>query len=117
MGHRFESCSAQFQFQKNPGKLTIGSVIEGEREGGRVQFPSGRIQRYMIAEQDMPKVRSRYVFFLVDGDNELVFEILTGYEIKDAAIFPLDELPHSRAYENSAAPKFLKELKTKLAKR
>lgn len=101
---------------KNPGKLTIGSVIEGEREGGRVQFPSGRIRLYMISEQDMPKVGSRYVFFLVDGDSELVFEILTGYEIKDAAILPLDDLPHSSAYENSAVLKFFKELKTKLAK-
>jgi hypothetical protein len=101
---------------KNPGKLTVDSVIEVEREGGRVQFPSGRIRLYMIAEQDMPKVGSRYVFFLVDGNNELVFEILTGYEIKDSAILPLDELPQSSAYENSAAPKFLEELKTKLAK-
>lgn len=101
---------------KNPGKLTIGSVIEGEREGGRVQFPSGRIRLYMIAEQDMPRVGSRYVFFLDNGDNELVFQILTGYEIKDSSILPLDELPRASAYKNSAAPKFLEELRTKLAK-
>jgi hypothetical protein len=101
---------------KNPGKLAIGSLIEGEREGGRVQFPSGRIRLYMIAEQDMPEVGSRYVFFLNDGDNETVFEIITGYEIRDSSVLPLDELPEASAYENSAAPEFLKELKTKLAK-
>lgn len=101
---------------KNPGKLTIGGVIEGEREGGRVQFPSGRIRLYMIAEQDMPKVGSRYVFFLDAGDNETFFEILTGYEIKDSSILPLDELPQASGYKNSAAPKFLEELRTKLAK-
>lgn len=101
---------------KNPGKLTAGNLIEGEREGGRVQFPSGRIRLYMITEQDMPKVGSRYVFFLNDGDNETVFEIITGYEIRDSSVFPLDKLPKASAYENSAAPTFLRELRTKLAK-
>lgn len=101
---------------KNPGKLTVGSLIEGEREGGRVQFPSGRIRLYMIAEQDMPKVGSRYVFFLNDGDNETVFEIITGYEIRDSSVFPLDELPEASAYRHSAAPRLLKELRTNLAK-
>ena len=101
---------------KNPGRLSIGSLIEGEREGGRVQFPSGRIRLYMIAEQDMPQVGGRYVFFLNDGDNETVFEIITGYEIRDSSVLPLDELPEASAYENSATPEFFKELRTKLAK-
>ena len=101
---------------KNPSKLTIGSLIEGEREGGRVEFPSGRIRLYMIAEQDMPRVGGRYVFFLNDGDNETVFEIMTGYEIGDSSVLPLDDLPEASAHENSATAKFLNELRTKLAK-
>jgi hypothetical protein len=101
---------------KNPGNLSAGSLIEGEREGGRVQFPSGRVRLYMVSEQDMPAIGGRYIFFLNDGDNESIFEILTGYQMKESSILPLDELPNSRSYENAPSQEFLKELKTKIVK-
>lgn len=100
---------------KNPGNLSVGDSVEAEREGGRVKFPSGRVHLYKVSEQDMPHVGARYVLFLTGTDRESVFEILTGYEIRGASIYPLDELPQSRSYENATASNFVNELRTKLA--
>jgi len=101
---------------KHSGKLTVGSAVEAEREGGRVKFPSGRTHLYKVSEQDMPRLGGRYVFFLTQTDTEDVFEIITGYEIRADAVSPLDELPQTRAYENATPVSFLNELKTKLAR-
>lgn len=100
---------------KNSGKLSVRSLVEAEREGGRVKFPSGRVHLYMISEQDMPRVGSRYVLFLTETTTESVFEILTGYEIRETSVYALDDLPKSRSYENTTPANFLNELKMKLA--
>jgi hypothetical protein len=97
-------------------KLRSGNLVEAEREGGRVKFPSGRVHLFMVSEQDMPRVGSRYVLFLKETDTESVFEILTGYELGAAAVYALDDLPKSRCYENSPPTKFVNELRAKLAK-
>ena len=99
---------------KNPGNLAVGNLIEVEREGGRVRFPSGRVHLCLISEQDMPHVGSRYVFFLSKTDYNSVFQIITGYEIRGDSIYALDELPQTRMREGSPASAFLQELKTKL---
>jgi hypothetical protein len=101
---------------KHSGKLTVGSAIEAEREGGRVKFPSGRTHLYMISEQDMPRVGGRYVLFLSETNTENVFEVITGYEICSDSVSPLDELPQARAYENATPATLLNELKTKLGR-
>lgn len=100
---------------KNPGKLSVGDIVEAEREGGRVKFPSGRMHLYMVSEQDMPHVGGRYVLFLTPTDTESIFQILTGYQIRGDSIYPLDDLPKSRSYENTTSISFLNELRIKLA--
>jgi hypothetical protein len=100
---------------KNPGNLSVGNLVEVEREGGRVKFPSGRVHLYMVSEQDMPRVGSRYVLFLAETNTESVFEILTGYEIRESSVYPLDDLPKSRSHENTTPAKFMNELRLKLA--
>ena len=96
--------------------LTYGSVIEAEREGGRVKFPSGKLHLYMIAEQYMPHIGGRYVLFLTDGDDGPVFQILTGYELREGTVYPLDDLRHSQAYEKMSEVNFLNELKARLVR-
>lgn len=100
---------------KNPGNLSVGNLVEAEREGGRVKFRSGRVHLYMVSEQDMPRVGSRYALFLTRTNAESVFEILTGYEIREASVYALDDLPKPRSYENTTPTNFLNELRTKLA--
>lgn len=96
---------------KNPGRLALGQTIEIEREGGRVRFPSGRLHLYMVAEQDMPHTGSRYVFFLAKTEEDFVFEVITGYEIRGDGIYSLDDLPQTRSYDGTSAATFLQELR------
>jgi hypothetical protein len=100
---------------KTPGSLAVGSLVEAEREGGRVKFPSGRLHLYIVSEQDMPRVGGRYVLFLTKTNTESVFEILTGYELREASVYALDDLPKPRSYENTTPANFLNELRMTLA--
>lgn len=73
-------------------RLMVGSQFVAEREGGRVRFPSGSIQYFKIAKQNMPRVGRRYVFFLKrldENDTDSLF-IITGYELREGRVYPLD---------------------------
>jgi len=72
----------------NPITLNPGETIAAERMGGAVRFPSGKVQRYRISRQGMPQVNERYVFFLkCNGEDH---DIITGYQLKDGKVRPLD---------------------------
>jgi len=94
--------------------LVPGASLELEREGGRVKFPSGRIHLYITNEQDMPLVGSRYVLFLADGNNDLAFQIVTGYELREGKVYPLDDLPKPKVYQNADQTTFFGELRMKI---
>ena len=98
---------------KNSSKTPInnGTNIEVERDGGRVRFPNGRLHLYSIDKLEMPKSGLRYVLFLNEDESDLI--ILTGYELRDGKVYPLDELPNLLTYENSDELVFLSELRTK----
>src|SRR2546421_3236661 len=70
--------------------LVSDSKIVAERSGGAVRFPSGRIQHYSIAKQGIPLIGRRYVFFLKYNGSGQDFFILTGYELRNGQVFPLD---------------------------
>jgi hypothetical protein len=104
--------------KEDPKKqLTGGDTITLERKGGRVRMPSGKIAVSWTNHQDMPKVGSRYVFFLthdfeVAGDTYDDFYLLTGYELKDGKVFPLDKSPKQSVldYKGTAESSFLTDL-------
>ena len=102
---------------KNSGNVAVGTSIEAEREGGRVRFQSGRVHLYMISEQAMPRMGGHYVLFLAETNDQSVFEIITGYEIREGSVYALDDLPQTRSRENIPAADFLSELRVKLADR
>ena len=102
--------------------LAPGSSVVVERAGGRVRFPSGKIMVSVISHQQMPQVGTRYVLFLthqpllgpVSPDD---FFILTGYELRDAQVFPLDKLNPGHpitAYDGANADVFLNDLSSAL---
>lgn len=94
------------------GKAGIGSSLAAEREGGRVRFPSGSIYRYFVAGIGIPKVGHCYLLFLSqleDGD----FSILTGYELRDGHVLPLDDtavVPFNQ-YKDSEEVEFVNEVR------
>ena len=98
---------------KNSSKAPIssGTTIDAERDGGRVRFPNGRLHLYSISNLEMPKTGLRYVLFLNEEGSD--FTILTGYELRNGKVYPLDELPNLLTYENRDELVFLSELRTK----
>jgi hypothetical protein len=76
-------------------KIEDGKYIRAERDGGIVRYPSGIKVWSIVSGQRMPKVGSRYVFFLTHGFTSHAYQkqdsyLLTGYELKDGRVLPLD---------------------------
>ncbi len=71
--------------------LEAGKAVVVERSGGRVRLPSGKVIVARTDKQDLPQTGKRYVLFLIK-DKEGDFSILTGYELRDEKVFPLDNL-------------------------
>jgi hypothetical protein len=109
-----------------PMPLAVGSTVAGEREGGRVRYPSGCIRRYKFHRQGMPRVNRRYLIFLRHPDQGEVPYILTAYELRAGRVFPLDGLdegnskagnilPQFAAYENDDESAFLTAVRNAIA--
>ena len=83
---------------KNDPKNMINAdaTITVERNGGRARMPSGRIVISWVSHQNMPRVGGRYLLFLTHdfqtpNDTGKDFYILTGYELRDGRVSPLDD--------------------------
>ena len=94
----------------SPLSLSTGSSIDVERDGGRVRFPNGRTLIYVAT--NMPQVGLRYVLFLTNAQSQSDFQILTGYELREGKVYPLDDLPNLHSYENADDTIFLNQLRT-----
>ncbi len=91
--------------------LASGSSLEAEREGGRVKLPSGQIFWYAIERERMPRIGRRYVFFLKRNNHEQDFHLLTGYELGDNKVFPLDSHPKFDIHNEADETAFLDKLR------
>ena len=97
-----------------------GGFVDALREGGRVRFPSGRVQSFMTHYQGVPVTGRRYVLLLkrtADGER---FHLVTGYEVRDGCVHPLDgvnlnagatELEQFAAYKEADEASFLRDLR------
>lgn len=97
--------------------LGVGNSVVAERLGGRVRLPSGKVIVARTDKQDLPRIGKRYVFFL-SKDTHGDFRILTGYELRDGRVYPLDNLRPGHpimAYTGTAEVSFFADLNTVLA--
>lgn len=79
---------------KDSGEL-LGKQLVAERDGGIVIYPTGFKTQYQISGQYMPIVGKNYVFFLTHkfplyGKQNPDLYILTGYELTNGIVSPLD---------------------------
>ena len=105
--------------------IASGGFVDAQREGGRVRFPSGRIQSYITHYQGVPVTGRRYVLFLKRNEQAGVLILLTGYEQRDGRVYPLDgvdlgqgatEIPQFAAYKGVDEATFSRDLRTALAR-
>ena len=105
------------QILKNDNQVPIGNSIAVERSGGRVRLPSGKIVTARTNHQDLPRIGTRYVLFLThnfsSGVNPDSLNILTGYELREGRVFPLDKLGPKHpvsSYKGADQASFLNDL-------
>ena len=110
--------------QYSGAPIVGGGFVDAQREGGRVRFPSGRVQSYITHYQGVPVTGRRYVLFLKRNEQAGVFILLTGYEQRDGHVYPLDgvdlgagatEIPQFAAYKGADEATFFKALRSALA--
>ncbi|MDT7688991.1 MAG: hypothetical protein QOE46_1750 [Acidobacteriota bacterium] len=97
--------------------LTRDSSLVVDREGGRVRFPNGHITLQFIPGQGMPRVGRRYTLFLICEEQEQSIHILTGYELRDGRVYPIDnpaggQHPIATMYKEADETSFLNDLRT-----
>ena len=90
------------------------------RSGGGVRFPSGTVKYFLVSGRGLPRVNRRYVLFLKYDDLAKSFYIVTGYELREEKVFPLDSPPSGvttghpfasyRKYDGVAESKFLADV-------
>lgn len=86
--------------------LTPGMAVTLIREGGRVQFASGHTQTYRMSGQGFPKLNHQYVFFIKQNTDTKDFLLLTGYQLKNRKVIPLDDLPSHAVYKDVSDTEF-----------
>jgi hypothetical protein len=113
-------------FKGGSDSVSLDQEIVAERIGGAVRFPSGKVQRYSVAEQGMPRPGREYVIFLRRSTEDGDFNIITGYELQGGHVTPLDgggsssrsgaqdQLPFA-VYKNSDEASLLNALRVSVA--
>jgi hypothetical protein len=94
-------------------QLAPNNVVNVERQGGRVRFPSGHINTVAVGGQSMPRIGKRYVLFLKSSDGQ-DFSIVLGYELREGHVFLLDNAYPGhpiRDYQGVDEATFLKKVK------
>jgi len=104
----------QSVFKNDSGQVvSANSSVVVERFGGRALLPSGKVAVVAVDNQNMPRVGVKYVLFLTGGKQDESFTILTGYELRNGKVFPLDHVSpnHPMAqYKGQDEATFLSEL-------
>ncbi|MDQ3634215.1 MAG: hypothetical protein M3405_06860 [Acidobacteriota bacterium] len=99
----------------NPN-FTAGSTITIDRFGGYVRYPNGQKVLYEISELGLPTVGSRYVLFLKTSGQSPNYQIITGYEIKEDIVKPLDDSFIIRKFREKKEKEFKEEIRSKISK-
>ncbi len=101
-------------------KAAIGTKITVDRSGGIVRYPNGKKVFYSVSGKNLPKVGSEYVLFVTsdkgtpNDKRSPNYEILTGYELKDGIVYPLDAGGRFDEFKGTKKPNFLEAIRNRI---
>jgi hypothetical protein len=88
--------------KKNVLSVGVGQPLVAERYGGAVRFPSGVIWEFRHQDLNYPRVGDRYVLFLSREGPQVNVIILTGYELLNEKVIPLDDAQVFKAFQGQS---------------
>lgn len=92
------------------GSMTVGGTVPVNRMGGRVRYPSGNIVIYSVEGQGVLRVNKRCVVFLKREEEN--FSILTGYELQQGKVRPLEHSQKFKKYKDTSENSLLNEIRS-----
>lgn len=108
-----------------PESFSIEKPILISREGGGVRFPSGKVIYSYLLGKRMPQIGRKYLFFL-KYSAETGFSIITGYELTQGEVSPLDgvrsngtvirQLAGHQSFKGVSEAEFLNQVKETIEK-
>ena len=109
------------QVLKGTQSISVGNVIDAERHGGRILMPSGQIVVDGTFGHTLPQTAGRYLLFLRQEPEAQDFLIVTGYELRNGKVFPMDgneanhPLPQFETYRGMTESEFLSKITSEIA--
>ena len=82
-----------------------------------MRYPNGQTVIYFIAGENLPRIGRPYVFFLTRDKKTPNYQIVTGYEIKESIIVPLDSAIQNRDFKERPKLNFMNDLREKASSR
>jgi len=104
---------------KNATNVTLPNSVVVERKGGRVRYPSGHESWFFVIGQGLPELGHTYVLFLTTPDGDDSFNIVTGYDLQNGVVEPLDYSPgvvHFERYSGVGASALINDIRSELSK-
>ena len=95
-------------------ELVRGQDIPLDRLGGFVKYPAGHKRLHRVIDQNIPKLGTRYVLFLKRSELDENFHLVTGYELANGEVYPLDDASQMKVYKGMAETDFLKAVQEAL---
>jgi hypothetical protein len=95
-------------------KVKLGHSVTVDREGGFVRYPNGQKLLYRHSDKDLPQIGSRYVLFLINAERSPNYRILTGYELKESNVIPLDTAIASENFTGISELNFIKVIRNRI---
>jgi hypothetical protein len=89
--------------------IAPNSTIDLQRYGGRVRLPSGLVQKYEASGMGAPRVGRKYALFVERRQQEL--QIVTGYELHQNKVKPLDSVQMFQVYKGMDVQTFMDKLR------
>lgn len=96
-------------------KIEQGTSISVDRAGGIVRYPNGQKVLYTISGRDLPQGGKSYVLFLTSQKENPNYQILTGYELKESDVSPLDMGRNFEGFKNIGKQNFIKAVRNKIS--
>jgi hypothetical protein len=97
-------------------KVAEDEKITIDRPGGFVRYPSGQKLLYGVSGKWLPRVGKQYVLFLTKSDQSPNYRILTGYELKEGKIYPLDDGYQFEDFKGIEITNFIKTIREMMLK-